>query len=711
MDNNDSPTDVPGTPQSSQSAFHIPLKPSDPSSVEQGHESGGYRSLLESSIDLVQSYRRSQSFIVENLPSSFSISSSRSSFHTTRQLNTEEGDLEDNQAEVRSLSTHTDPDILEEADDDLGDLRSSDGIISTTKAQINLSPCSTDHSRKNSTRSLTKRSQSSSECINHNSPSRSTLARSPALSASFVPSPMSRESLNNTRIAVSTPIRETTQLMTSVSPLKHYDSISSKHSTPLKPSRESESIQRSVALQRRSSVNTISNQVQLSFPPYGSSTFGQTLFNAFNILCGVGLLSEPLAFATTGWIGGTILFIFCGLATNYTAKLLASLMTEDRNLLTYNDICFKAFGRTMRYPIAFLFCLELFALSIALVVIFGDSFATVFPHMTSNFFKIIYFCIVLPTVFMPFQILSFASLIGLTSSLALVGVILIDGFSKQESPGSILHPAPTNLGPSAKWGLSAGLMMSGFAGHSIMPSLARDMKNPKDFNRMVDLAYLSAGSMYLIAGVAGYLMFGNKVSEEITKDMLSVQGYPVAINRLAIWMVGINPVAKFALCTRPLHITIEHFLSLNPQDDSSEEQNSHAHVTQEVPSTPQTFTPTVSKSSDQISISTGSTSIFPVDGNKRESLLVRVKQAVGKFTCRTFLTALVVLLAILIPQFERLMSFLGAFSAFVICIILPVSAELILKRDKTSKARKFLNISLLIVSVIMAGIGTTYTFM
>lgn len=50
----------------------------------------------------------------------------------------------------------------------------------------------------------------------------------------------------------------------------------------------------------------------------GTSTFGQTLFNSFNVLCGVGILSEPLAFASAGWIAGGILLAFCGLITNYT---------------------------------------------------------------------------------------------------------------------------------------------------------------------------------------------------------------------------------------------------------------------------------------------------------------------------------------------------------------------------------------------------------
>jgi vesicular inhibitory amino acid transporter len=118
----------------------------------------------------------------------------------------------------------------------------------------------------------------------------------------------------------------------------------------------------------------------------------------------------------------------------------------------------------MQYPIAGLFCLELFALSVALMVIFGDSLATIFPSVSADSFKIMAFCLVLPTVFMPFQILSYTSLIGLVSSLTLVGAVVFDGLVKEDAPGSIFHPAKTSLSPSHRWGLSAGLMMSGVSG-------------------------------------------------------------------------------------------------------------------------------------------------------------------------------------------------------------------------------------------------------
>lgn len=56
--------------------------------------------------------------------------------------------------------------------------------------------------------------------------------------------------------------------------------------------------------------------------PKGASTYGQTLFNSIAILVGVGMLSEPFAFALSGWIGGTCLIIFYGAIGCYTCAVI-----------------------------------------------------------------------------------------------------------------------------------------------------------------------------------------------------------------------------------------------------------------------------------------------------------------------------------------------------------------------------------------------------
>jgi len=90
------------------------------------------------------------------------------------------------------------------------------------------------------------------------------------------------------------------------------------------------------------------------------------------------MLSEPLAFAYAGWIGGTLLILFYGFISCYTyvdiffeefflrtgsfsAKILARIILDDPRLRSYSDIGLKAFGPRSTLLTGALFCLELFA--------------------------------------------------------------------------------------------------------------------------------------------------------------------------------------------------------------------------------------------------------------------------------------------------------------------------------------------------------------
>lgn len=270
------------------------------------------------------------------------------------------------------------------------------------------------------------------------------------------------------------------------------------------------------------------------------------------------------------------------------------------------------------------FCMELFSLSVALVILFGDTLAAVLPLLTPNEYKLLGFFIILPTVFLPLRLLSLTSLISVLSTLVLILSIVTDSFLKTTAPGSIRDPMPTSWGVEdwEKVPLSFGLLMSGFAGHAVLPSLARDMAEPEHFDRMVDTAYVSysfrcgmgtyahvpasyfffavlvrqvvATVIYSVIAAIGYLMFGSNISEEvrpcllhsspcifshrlialdpsrlstfpnaavdtlshftiqITKNLISTPGFPAWLNQLALWMIVLSPVSKFALSTRPV---------------------------------------------------------------------------------------------------------------------------------------------------------------
>jgi vesicular inhibitory amino acid transporter len=104
----------------------------------------------------------------------------------------------------------------------------------------------------------------------------------------------------------------------------------------------------------------------------------------------------------------------------------------------------------------------------------------------------IYLIRLVPTVFLPLSLLSYASVLGIISTLLIIIVILVDGFSKADGPGSLWKPAHTTLGVQSpvELGIAFGLFMAGFSGHVVVPSLARDMIRPEEFDKMIDWAFV-----------------------------------------------------------------------------------------------------------------------------------------------------------------------------------------------------------------------------
>ncbi|KAJ7657800.1 transmembrane amino acid transporter protein-domain-containing protein [Mycena polygramma] len=376
----------------------------------------------------------------------------------------------------------------------------------------------------------------------------------------------------------------------------------------------------------------------------GQSTYGQTLFNSIAILLGIGMLSEPLAFAYAGWGMGFVLIIFYGCISCYTAKILARIILSDPRVRSYADIGRKAFGPRSTLVITILFCLELFAVSVILVTLYGDSLNALIPQYSSNTYKLWGILILIPTVFLPLSLLSYTSILGIISTILVVIVILFDGVSKTESPGSLWSPAETSLGIDNynHLGIAFGLFMAGFSGHAVIPSLARDMTDPSQFDTMINWAFIVATSIYTLIACAGYLMFGNSVSQEISMDLLSTPGYNTALNQAALWMLVLSPLSKFALTTQPLNTAIQILIGIDSPIAAPEELAAKL-------------------------------------AEPRHGSRVSFKSALGVLQ-RVVVTLLSVAVSILVPEFSAAMAFLGSFSAFVLCVIGPIAAKVAIER-------------------------------
>jgi solute carrier family 32 (vesicular inhibitory amino acid transporter) len=152
-------------------------------------------------------------------------------------------------------------------------------------------------------------------------------------------------------------------------------------------------------------------------------------------------------------------------------------------------------------------------------------------------------------------------------------------------------------------------------------------------------------------------MFGDDVHDEITSNILLTPGYPQSISYLLIICIAVISITKLPLGSRPLVSIIEVLTGLiNPL------------------------------SRDE-----------PSFANKTARIIVRISVVV-----------IFVLLAILFPSFDRIMTLLGSICCFSICIILPVAFHLRLFEKELGTGEKILNWVLAVLSSIMAIVSTVF---
>ncbi|CAK7901722.1 vacuolar amino acid transporter 1 [[Candida] anglica] len=393
----------------------------------------------------------------------------------------------------------------------------------------------------------------------------------------------------------------------------------------------------------------------------GQSTAPQTVFNSINVLIGVGLLALPVGIMKAGWVFGIPLLVACGLTTFWTATLLSRTMDTDPTIMTYADLGYAAYGSYAKLIISFLFSIDLLGAGVALVVLLSDSLFALLGDdtvWTKTNFKLVSFLILTPFTFMPLPVLSIFSLFGIMATVSITCLVFILGFLKQDAPGSLLSMMPTNLWPQSTPDLllSIGILMAPFGGHAIFPNLKSDMRHPYKFAKTLIPTYATSLITDMSMGILGFLMFGRYCNNEITNNILFTAGYPSWCYPLISGLICLVPLAKTPLNAKPIISTLDV--------------------------------------------------LFGIDNVREGNYFKNWIFSLSRFTVRIGVNATFVALAILFPEFDRVIGILGASICFTICIILPCLFYLkICGNDIGAFERLLIRVAILI-STVLAVIGT-----
>ncbi|EDN90620.1 hypothetical protein SS1G_00020 [Sclerotinia sclerotiorum 1980 UF-70] len=214
--------------------------------------------------------------------------------------------------------------------------------------------------------------------------------------------------------------------------------------------------------------------------------------------------------------------------------------------------------------------------------------------------------------------------------------------------------------------LSFGLMMSPWGGHSVFPNIYRDMRHPYKFDKAVKYTFSFTYVLDATTALAGILMFGDNVMDEVTANIIGNSSYPRSLSLMICIFIAIIPLTKVPLNARPIVSTIELLCGLD------------------------------SRAMAESSALTG---------------LSGYTRGIMKIAVRIIVLIVFVIIAILFPAFDSIMAFMGSALCFSICVILPLLFYVKIFGKEITRRELILDYCLIVISSIMAIVGTVWAFL
>lgn len=161
-------------------------------------------------------------------------------------------------------------------------------------------------------------------------------------------------------------------------------------------------------------------------------------------------------------------------------------------------------------------------------------------------------------------------------------------------------------------------------------------------------------------------MFGDGVMTELTANIIDTSGYPRVLSIILSIFIAIIPLTKVPLNARPIVSTLEVICGLDAYSLADSE---------------------------------------PLTG------LSSYTRGILKVAIRVFVIVVFVTIAIVFPEFDSIMAFMGSTLCFTICVILPLMFYLKIFGKEVSWKERLLDYFLIVVCSTLATVGTVWAFL
>ena len=383
-------------------------------------------------------------------------------------------------------------------------------------------------------------------------------------------------------------------------------------------------------------------------------------WNVSSLIQGNGIFGIPYAVAQGGWAAIACIFLAAFICC-YTGKILINCLYEEsketkinRRLRTnfpeIGEAVYKKHGHNL------IACTQFFELSFAVtmnIVLLGAVLADLLKTCT-NFglpeWAAISCIVVLPALFISrMYILSWLSMISVLASMGSILTLIVFGFTKMHDWK--LTNIPT-FNPTT-FPISLGIIVFTYSGHEIFPSIEASMRKPEQFNSVLNSTFMFSTIIKTLLGAVMVLAFGEKTDEVATLNLHENEVFRKAAAALVISNVVFTiPLVMFVLSLTFDSAILKYFPHLN--------RDSKYHW-------------------------------------------------VWLLITRPALLCAGLCLALVIPHFGLLVSFVGSFTGACHCFIFPSWFHLKLRWNKLSSCQVALNVFVMVFGIAVGSSGLFFS--
>uniref|UniRef100_A0A0N5BDM8 Aa_trans domain-containing protein n=1 Tax=Strongyloides papillosus TaxID=174720 RepID=A0A0N5BDM8_STREA len=286
-------------------------------------------------------------------------------------------------------------------------------------------------------------------------------------------------------------------------------------------------------------------------------------------MAGGGLVALPTAMIQTGFYFGLICIIILAAVTCYTSICLGRCWQillrnwpeyESHCRKPYSEMAYRACGPIMKTAISVCIDVTQFGIAVVYLLLVAKNLSSLLNaffdfHVSFCLLILIVALFLLPITFLksPQDFWWAVVCAMITTSIAVILIVwgsIVDYdycHKEKQMPEFVI----TN------YFVGLGTFLFAYGGHSSLPTIQHDMKQPSQFTRASIFAFSGIFALYLPAGIMGYLTYGDSLRDSIIQSLQTTW-----IQQAVNICITIHCILTLTIVFNPLNQEIEELFNV-----------------------------------------------------------------------------------------------------------------------------------------------------